>query len=243
MSDVEYGWPEYTADLIALQYRLSAAARSALASDPWVVDDRATIGGCFVTFARGKSGPGHTGDRAWAAAAVWRAGAIQARFVAVQRVPAAYAPGLLAAREGPVLEAAVTGLGIRPDVLLVNATGFDHPRHAGLAIHLGAVMDLPTVGVTHRPLVACGPIPDDQSRGSRAPVFVGDGCAGYWVRTRSGARPVIAHSGWRTDPETAVHTVLAATAPRARTPAPLREARRCARTARATDTEHTAPDQ
>lgn len=44
-----------------------------------------------------------------------------------------------------------------PDVLLVNATGRDHPRGAGLALHVGAAVDVPTVGVTHRPLLAVGP--------------------------------------------------------------------------------------
>jgi deoxyribonuclease V len=33
----------------------------------------------------------------------------------------------------------------RPDVLLVNATGRDHPRQAGLGVQLGAVLGLPTV--------------------------------------------------------------------------------------------------
>ena len=47
-------------------------------------------------------------------------------------------------------------LPVAPEVLLVNATGRDHPRRAGLAFHLGAVLGLPTVGVTTRPLVAQG---------------------------------------------------------------------------------------
>jgi hypothetical protein len=56
----------------------------------------------------------------------------------------------------------VRALPIVPKVLLVNATGRDHPRRAGLALHLGAVLGLPTVGVTTRPLVAKGPWPVDQ---------------------------------------------------------------------------------
>ena len=41
-------------------------------------------------------------------------------------------------------------LEVEPDLLLVNATDRDHRRRAGLALHLGALLDLPTVGVTHR---------------------------------------------------------------------------------------------
>jgi deoxyribonuclease V len=48
------------------------------------------------------------------------------------------------------------------EVLIVNATGDDHTRRAGLAFHLGAVLGLPTVGVTTRPLVAQGAWPVDQ---------------------------------------------------------------------------------
>ena len=73
-----------------------------------------------------------------------------------------YLPALLALREGPLLEQAVRALPIVPEVLIVNATGRDHPRRAGLALHLGAVLGLPTVGVTTRPLVAQGAWPVDQ---------------------------------------------------------------------------------
>jgi deoxyribonuclease V len=56
------------------------------------------------------------------------------------------------------------------------------------------------------------------------------------LRTRAGARPVVVHPGWRTDLDASVSVVLAATR-RARTPEPLRRARREARRARAID-EH-----
>jgi len=53
---------------------------------------------------------------------------------------------MLALREGLLLEQAMGALPIAPEVLVVNATGRDHPRRAGLALHLGAVLGLPTVG-------------------------------------------------------------------------------------------------
>jgi deoxyribonuclease V len=142
-----------------------------------------------------------------------------------------YLPALLALREGPLLEQAVRALPIVPEVLMVNATGRDHPRRAGLALHLGAVLGLPTVGVTTRPLVAEGPWPPDQ-RGATAPLWLGGEVVGCWVRTRTGARPVAVHAAWQTDPDHAVQVVLAATR-RARTPEPLRRARTLARTRRA----------
>src|SRR5690606_12756316 len=119
----------------------------------------------------------------------------------------------------------------RPDVLVVDATGRDHPRRAGLALHLGAALDLPSVGVTHRPLVAAGDWPDDE-RGATSPLLLDGEPVGAWVRTRAGTRPLAVDAGWRTTPEQAAAIVMAATA-RYRTPTPLREARRIARSARA----------
>jgi deoxyribonuclease V len=57
-----------------------------------------------------------------------------------------YLPTLLALREGSLLEQAVRVLPTAPEVLIVNATGRDHPRRADLALHLGAVLGLPMVG-------------------------------------------------------------------------------------------------
>jgi deoxyribonuclease V len=160
-----------------------------------------------------------------------RADDVLAQAVAAERVPAAYEPGLLAMREGRVLATAVERLSQFPDVVLVDATGVDHPRSAGLAVHLGAALGIATVGVTQRPLVASGAPPRLQ-RGARAPVRVQDRCVGFWVCTRTGARPVVAHAGWRTTAETAAETVIAASTEAARTPVPLQEARRVAREAR-----------
>jgi deoxyribonuclease V len=157
---------------------------------------------------------------------------VVAQAVVGDRVPAAYTPGLLALREGPILAAAVALLDPRPDVLLVDATGLDHPRRAGLALHLGAVTGLPTVGVTARTLAARGDPPPSGRRGATSPVTLDGDDVGYWVCTRTGAKPVVAHAGWRTDAATAGAVVLAASTEGARAPVPLQEARRAAREAR-----------
>jgi deoxyribonuclease V len=128
---------------------------------------------------------------------------------------APYEPGLLALREGALLEAALRALPELPDVLLVDATGRDHPRRAGLALQLGAMLELPTVGVTHSPLMLGGEL------------------VGCWLRTRAGTRPLAIHAAWRIHPDTAANVVLAVS--RVRTPEPLRRARRRAREARATN--------
>jgi deoxyribonuclease V len=158
-------------------------------------------------------------------------GEVVARRTVAGEAGAPYQAGLLALREGPLLEATVRALPRRPDVLLVDATGRDHPRRAGLGLQLGAVLDLPTVGVTHRPLLADGPWPPAEA-GGWSPLTLDGATVGCWVRTRAGARPLAVHAAWRTDPATARAVVLAA-AGTVRAPAPLREARRLARASRA----------
>jgi len=149
------------------------------------------------------------------------------------RFDAPYAPGLLALREGRLLLEAVAALGGPPEVLIADATGRDHPRGAGLAIHLGAACGLPTIGVTDRPLLAMGGQPGAE-RGASAELRLKDELVGYRVRTRSGARAVVVHAGWRVDAETARMVVLNVSRG-SRTPDPLREARRLTRASRSSD--------
>jgi hypothetical protein len=108
---------------------------------------------------------------------------------------------LLALREGPLLEQAVRALPTTPEVLLVNATGRDYPRRAGLALHLGAVLGLPTVRVTVRPLVAEGSRPADR-RGAMAPLRLGGEVVGCWVARwwAAGCGPGRAPSRWPSTP-------------------------------------------
>jgi len=120
-----------------------------------------------------------------------------------------------------------------PEVLLVDATGRDHPRRAGVALQLGAVLGIPTVGLTDRPLLASGEDPPDE-RGAASPLVLEGERVGYLLRTKRGTRPICVHEAWRTMPETALEIVLSVTGAM-RTPEPLRVARSAARAARARD--------
>jgi deoxyribonuclease V len=221
-------WPGTEQELVQAQLALARAQ-----PEPWPAPAALRLtGACFLCFGRGKVGAGAVGDPGWAGAALLEDGQ-PVTVVATGKAGAPYAPGLLALREGPLLERAVRALPELPEVLLVDATGRDHPRRAGLALHLGAVLDVPTVGVTHRPLLAEGEWPPDE-RGARSPLVLDGELVGHWVRTRPGTRPLACHAAWRTDPEAAVEIVLALTGQR-RTPEPLRWARTAARRARELD--------
>jgi deoxyribonuclease V len=219
-------WPTARDELEDLQRALAASARSEAAWRP-PPQQSLRVGAVFAAAPRGLGGPGAAGDPAAVAAVVFAGGRAVDSMVVDGRFDAPYARGLLALREGRALEVAIRRLRQRPDVLLVNATGADHPRRAGLALHLGAACGLPTVGVTDRPLVATGPDPGPE-RGAAAPLALEGTLVGHRLRTRAGARPLVVHGGWRVDPQTAVAVVLGVTL-RGRTPEPLREARRLAR--------------
>ncbi|MBV9339127.1 MAG: endonuclease V [Solirubrobacterales bacterium] len=221
-------WPTSPAQLIEVQRTLAEAAPT-----PWRPPrgEPPAIGAVVVVFARGQTGAGARGDPAWSAAAVIRRRQLLAEATVAGAAGEPYVPGLLALREGACLESAVRALSAAPDVLLVDATARDHPRRAGLALHLGAVTDVPTVGVTHRPLLARGEWPDDD-RGACSPlVLEGEGVAA-WLRTRRGVRPLAIHPGWRTTLQVAIDIVMMATHGH-RTSEPLRHARWLARIARA----------
>jgi deoxyribonuclease V len=224
-------WPGTEAELDQVQLELATRADEVA---PWeLMPGSMTIGACFLA-----SGTVDEG-RAWAGAVVMRGDAPVATSAVAGELTAPYHAGYLALRHGPLLERAVRGLTVAPDVLLVDATGRDHPRGAGMALHLGAVLGVPTVGVTDRPLLAHTDDPGPE-RGSTTPLTHAGRTVGFAVRTRTGARPVLAHAAWRTDPSTARDVVLR-TSGRARTPEPLRLARRAARVARAQAEGRTPP--
>src|SRR5579875_1403051 len=202
-------WPQTAGDLEALQAE-AGRAQPEPSFGPGAQACRRgeiTVAGCFICFA--------PCGRAFAGAALLRGRSVLARALAHGRVTTPYQAGLLALREGAALERAVRSLPEPPDVLLVNATGLDHPRRFGLASHLGMVLGLPSAG----------------ARGAHAPLWLDGEVVAAWVRTRAGARPVVAHAGWQTSVEAAIAIVNAA-ARRARTPEPLRRAREVARRAR-----------
>ena len=219
-------WPSDAEALRAVQQELAAAA-----PEPWTIPAGVRIGGCWVCFPRGLTGPGGASDPSWAAAVVMQEGRVIDEAISEGLTGAPYEPGLLALRLGPVLEKVLRELAVPPDVMMVDATGRDHPRRAGFALHLGAALELPTIGVTHRPLLAEGDWPGDW-RGDTSALRIGDEVVAAWVRTQPEVRPLVVHPGWRLDLQQAVELVLATT-PLRRTPEPLRHARHLARHARA----------
>jgi len=86
-------------------------------------------------------------ERAVSAVVVLRGEAVVERVHAVTPLSIPYIPGLLSFREGGPILAALRELETDPDLLLFDGSGRIHFREAGLATHIGVVVDRPSVGV------------------------------------------------------------------------------------------------
>jgi deoxyribonuclease V len=119
-----------------------------------------------------------------------------------------YVPGLLAFREVPVMLAALDGLQQPPDLVLVDAHGYAHPRRFGAASHLGVLLDRPTIGCAKSRLVGrfaeLGAEP-----GARTPLMDRGEVVGEVIRQRAGGAPLFVSIGHRLSLASSVELVLA----------------------------------
>lgn len=200
----------------ALQRRIATTA--SFADDPGfsptALDD-ALVAGVDQAF---------TDDEAVSAIVVMRADEVVERVTAARPLAVPYIPGLLAFREGGPILAAFEELTTTPDLVLFDGSGRIHYREAGLATHIGLMLDRPSIGVAKRLL--CGqprePLDDPRPAGDRVAIEADDAVTapagtviGYAVQTRqfdSPSRyvnPVYVSPGHRVSAETAVECVLA----------------------------------
>lgn len=159
-------------------------------------------------------------DRAVSALVAMRGGEVIERAHAVTDLDIPYIPGLLAFREGGPILAAFEELACDPDLAVFDGSGRIHFRQAGIATHIGVVLDLPSVGVAKSLL--CG-VPDEgtenRAEGWRTPIRA-DGrveapegtVLGHafqsrqWDRAQS-INPLYVSPGHRVSPETTVELV------------------------------------
>ena len=199
-----------------LQARVAAAAvfRDDPALDPARLADR-LVAGVDQAFLDG---------RAVSAVVVRRGGETVGRAHAVEPLTSPYVPGYLSFREGGPVLAALDRLEVDPDLLLVDGSGRLHPRQAGLATHVGVVLDVPAVGVAKGLLCGTPRHPlEGLEAGTTVAVEADDGVdappgtvLGYAVQTRQFAgggrhvNPVYVSPGHRVGAESAAALALAA---------------------------------
>ncbi len=176
------------------------------------------IAGCDISFSEG--------DIAYAACAVLDHKSLEMVDKRVQRVKLRfpYMPTFLAFRELEGMISVVAG--VDADVFMVGAQGLAHPRRAGLACHLGVVIDKPTIGVAKSKLIGEANEPQNR-RGAHSLLKDGKEIVGSVVRTKRDSKPVYVSIGNKIDLKTAVRITLETTKGR-RLPEPLHVAHRLA---------------
>ena len=118
-----------------------------------------------------------------------------------------YIPGLLSFREIPAILAAMVQLEAMPDILMVDGHGIAHPRRMGIAAHLGALLDMPSLGVAKKRLCGTHEDPADH-KGATAPLFHRGEQIGIVLRSREGVKPLYISPGHRMGMESALSFML-----------------------------------
>lgn len=159
-------------------------------------------------------------ERAVSALVAIQDGEVVERAHAVTDLEIPYIPGLLAFREGGPILAAFEELSVEPDLAVFDGSGRIHFRQAGIATHVGVVLDLPSVGVAKSLL--CGE-PEKSTEGRPAgwstPVRADDRVEApegtvlghayqsrQWERSQS-INPLYISPGHRVSPETTLDLV------------------------------------
>jgi len=106
-----------------------------------------------------------------------------------------YIPGLLSFREAPAIINAFHALEntTKPDLLVIDGCGVNHPRFAGLATHVGVVLDVATVGVAKNLLCGSGEVP--MTEGEAHMIKYKGREIGYYLKSKKGCKPIIIAPG------------------------------------------------
>jgi deoxyribonuclease V len=123
----------------------------------------------------------------------------------VLRVEFPYIPGLLSFREAPAILKAFHALKTKPDLLVVDGCGINHPRYAGLATHIGVLLDIATIGVTKSLLCGDGELPSQV--GEAQVITYHDKAVGYYLKSKTACKPIIIAPGHRISLETSLKLI------------------------------------
>lgn len=117
------------------------------------------------------------------------------RVHSIEKVTFPYIPTFLSFREGPAIVSAFRKLKNRPDILMVDGAGINHPRRAGIATHVGVALDVPTIGITKKILCGTGKEPDEI--GEAAPLLYEERKIGWLLKSSRRGRAIIVAPGHR----------------------------------------------
>lgn len=189
-------WPQNAADAIAVQNELRALVK--LENDFDLIDLIAGID-CSYDMQNNLSR---------AIIVTMRRGDLMPLEIVQGQIPTdfPYIPGLLSFREIPVILAALKQLRATPDLLMVDGQGIAHPRRMGIAAHLGALLDMPAIGVAKSRLTGKYKEPAPE-KFSREILFDKKEQIGTVLRSKDNVRPLFVSPGHKIDHETSVRIV------------------------------------
>ena len=118
-----------------------------------------------------------------------------------------YIPGLLSFREAPAIINAFHALKNKnkPDLLVIDGCGVNHPRFAGLATHVGVILDVATIGVAKNLLCGTGEVPTEE--GEACVIKYKGRDIGYYLKSKKGCKPIIVAPGHKVSLETSLRLI------------------------------------
>ncbi len=118
-----------------------------------------------------------------------------------------YIPGLLSFREVPAILAALEQLKVIPQLLFCDGQGLAHPRHFGIACHVGLLTGLPSIGVGKSKLIGSHAAVGN-NKGDWQPLLHKNETLGAVLRSRVNVKPLYISIGHRINLATAVDYVM-----------------------------------
>lgn len=113
-----------------------------------------------------------------------------------------YIPGLLSFREAPAIIKAFHVLKNKPDLLVIDGCGINHPRFAGLATHVGVTLNIATIGVAKNLLCGNGEVP--MKEGEAHVIKYKNREIGYYLKSKKGCKPLIIAPGHKVSLKTSL---------------------------------------
>jgi len=129
---------------------------------------------------------------------------IEKKFV-VQKVAFPYIPTYLNFREGKAIASVFTKLENKPDMIMFDSCGINHPIRAGMASYFGAVMDIPTIGVSKK--ILCGSSETPVEVGVSEQLIYKDEKVGWVLKSNRRSNPIIVAPGHRVSVGTSLEIV------------------------------------
>ena len=123
----------------------------------------------------------------------------------VQKVPLPYIPTYLNFREGKAIASVFTELKNKPDIIVFDSCGINHPIKAGMATYFGAVMDIPTIGVSKKILCGESETPDEVGESQKL-MFKGEQ-VGWLLKSNKRSNPIIIAPGHKVSVESSLEIV------------------------------------